>query len=449
MKNYFFKCDISGIQSFIFNVPGDGAARELKNRSIYVTNITDDCLTDLNSFLGIPNNEDPLYNGGGNFYLKAKTDKPEKEISDFIANLTEGYKSQDIFPYIDFVENKGQSISTLFDDVNKKIQKAKLRRPLSYETLDAKQPSVPDRGINTINGINGQVPKDKKGNVLDFDGIAEQSEGDEKLAALKIDVDDLGDLFRGRDEKDYKKLSDELTQFFDAELSGLIRAGTMEKHIYTVFSGGDDCFLIGCWDKIFELSIAMQSKFRKFQEQLKKKIKSLPDKEITFSAGIVVVHPRYPMIRLTEDVEEALSASKRAEGKNSVTVFGKTLLWEDFKTSQEVSCQLFDLIQKYDEPKNLITRIKSSDTGLDALQRNASDGKIYLPKVWRLKYYLRNVKKQNEGAVEKLFEEYTTAIMDTFMAACRGEKKSSTNPDSYPVAARWAELLLKKKDNQL
>ena len=442
MKNYFFKCDISGIQSFIFNVPSDGAARELKNRSIYVQkDVSEKCRDAFEDYFGKDKSK-TLYIGGGNFYLKIKTEKTEKEMSDFIANLTEGYKSQDIFPYIDFVENKGQSISTLFDDVNKKIQKAKLRRPLSYETLDAKQPPVPDRDINTIKDINGQVPKDANKKMLDFDEIVKQSEGDKKLAALKLDVDNLGALFRDRDEEDYKTLSNELTKFFDTELSGLIKAGAMEQHIYTVFSGGDDCFLIGCWDKIFDLAIAMRSKFREFQERLKKKIKSLPDKEITFSAGIVVVHPKYPMIRLTEEVEEALGASKRAERKNSVTVFGKTLSWEDFETSQKVCDQLFKLIRKRDEPKNLITRIKSSDIGLDALQRNASDGKIYLPKVWRLKYYLRNVKKQNEDEIKNLFDEYAKAIMDTFM------KRQTRNPDLYPVAARWAELLLKEKETQ-
>ena len=36
----FLKCDISGIQSFIFNVPSKGAAKALKKRSIYVEDIS-------------------------------------------------------------------------------------------------------------------------------------------------------------------------------------------------------------------------------------------------------------------------------------------------------------------------------------------------------------------------------------------------------------------------
>ncbi|MDR2465841.1 MAG: hypothetical protein LBD35_00490, partial [Prevotellaceae bacterium] len=267
MKKYILKCDLSGIQSFIFNVPGDGAARELKKRSGYVQTVADDCLKQLRGFLGITDDDDLLYNGGGNFYLKAETERTETELSDFIASLCEGYKLQDIFPYIAFVENnKGEVTKELLDAVNKKIQRAKLRRPLSYETFDAKQQPVPDRDTKDIKGINDQVPRDENGQMLDFDKIVKFSEGDEKLAALKLDVDNLGALFRDRKEDDYKKLSGELTEFFDGHLLELIKKNKMKQHVYTVFSGGDDCFLIGCWDRIFELAIVMRNEFRTFQK---------------------------------------------------------------------------------------------------------------------------------------------------------------------------------------
>ena len=46
----FLKCDISGIQSFIFNVPSKGAAKALKKRSIYVEDISKNCLHELMIF---------------------------------------------------------------------------------------------------------------------------------------------------------------------------------------------------------------------------------------------------------------------------------------------------------------------------------------------------------------------------------------------------------------
>jgi CRISPR-associated protein Csm1 len=96
---------------------------------------------------------------------------------------------------------------------------------------------------------------------------------------------------------------------------------------------------------------------------------------------------------------------------------------------------------KKEESKSLINRIKSSDIGFDKLQQNACNGKIDIPKVWRLKYYLkRNISEKNKAEVEKLFDEYTEAILNAFM------KHQTSNPDLYPVAARWAELLMKKNN---
>jgi CRISPR-associated protein Csm1 len=281
------------------------------------------------------------------------------------------------------------------------------------------------------------MPKDNQGNFLDFDAIAKSAKGDDKIAAIKLDVDNLGNLFRDLSEKDYKILSEALKDFFDQKLQRLIEDKKITQNTYVVFSGGDDCFLIGSWNVIFDLAIDLRNSFRDFQNELKQKIQSLTKNEITFSAGIVVVPPKYPMIRLTEEVEEALDSSKRAKNKNSITVFGKTINWNEFGDSQKIAKQLKILISEKGESQSLIERIKSSNIGFEKLQKNAQSGYINIPKVWRLKYYLRNVKKGNRPEVEKLFENYSQAIIKTFLY------KEDINPDLYPVAARWAELLLK------
>jgi CRISPR-associated protein Csm1 len=318
------------------------------------------------------------------------------------------------------------------------MQKAKLRRPLASLLLEAKLPDFGNIDIRKLDDdINGQVPKDSYGNFLDFNIIAEKSQGDEKIAALKLDVDNLGQLFRGLSENDYHILSLALKDFFNKKLKELIVNKKMTQNIYVVFSGGDDCFIIGSWNVIFDLAIEIRNHFRKFQKELKQKIQ-LSGNEITFSAGIVVVPPKYPMIRLTEEVEEALYSSKRAENKNSISVFGKTLSWDEFEHSQRISARLKTLISEKGESRSLIERIKSSNIGFDKLQKKAQDGYISIPKVWRLKYYLRNVKKENEQEIKELFENYSQAIIKTFLS------KGSVNPELYPVAARWAELLLKK-----
>lgn len=440
MNNYFLKCDVSGIQNFIFNVPSKKAARELKKRSMYVESITEKCLSAFESSFEKSRIE-KLYHGGGNFYLKIATEKGEDELLDFINTLNEEYREKDVFPYMAFIKNENQSVSDLLEAINKKVQKAKLQRPVIYEKYNTEFILTPtDSDLNNYGGINTQVPRDENGALLDFDQIAAKSTGDYKLAALKLDVDNLGENFRNRTESEYKKLSDDLRDFFDNQLLKLITEELkIKEHIYVVFSGGDDCFLIGCWDKVFELAVILRQKFDHFQKQLKIDVSSL-QKNITFSAGIVVIPPAYPMIRLAEETENALKASKNVEGKNSVTVFGKTLSWVEFEKSQRIAGQLYKLITEKGEAKSLIERIKSSDIGFDSLQKDAFNGKVSLPKVWRLKYYLRNVKQENQDEVEKIFKEYTDSILKAFV------RQQGTNPNTYPVAARWAELLLKEKE---
>ena len=43
-NKYIVKGDLSGIQNFIFNIPSKGAAKELKRRSLYVTNLAEELL---------------------------------------------------------------------------------------------------------------------------------------------------------------------------------------------------------------------------------------------------------------------------------------------------------------------------------------------------------------------------------------------------------------------
>ena len=430
MKHYFFKCDISGIQSFIFNVPSNGAARALKSRSVYVQNIADDYLKKLKDFFKNDNVKE-LYNGGGNFYLEVGTNKTKEEIDMKTQVVSSDYLGKDIFPYIAYIEKNTGDISDLLDEVNRKMQMAKMQRPLSFDLLDAKPEEIKNIDIFKEKGINGQIPQNNKNEALEFKDIAEQSIGDSKLAALKLDVDNLGCLFKNRTEEDYKKLSDALKNFFDEKLLQLIKDLKMQQNIYVVFSGGDDCFLIGTWEKVLKLAIALRQKFDEFQKDLKTIIISLPEDDITFSAGIVVSQPHFPMLQLAEEVEEALKASKRADGKNSVTVFGKSLTWKEFEKAQELSEKLENLINNPDERNR-------ENKSLFQIFRLVYPQTNKMPKVWRLRYYLRrNVKQENEETVKQIFDEYSQALL------FRHVGKNKNNPDVYLVASRWAELLMK------
>ena len=347
--------------------------------------------------------------------------KEDKETDDFIA---------------DFLNAKGFSIekSAIGEDVS-----------MPYKAvLKSTNPEFSFEG-NILN----KLPKKSQTTILPFDEIADNVEkrgADDKLAALKMDVDNLGLLFRNRSRKQYEEVSQLMENFFSKELFTLLKNDIESGDVYPVFAGGDDCFFIGGWDVILEVAPKIQAAFDEFV-----KVKILPalnDKKLkppTISAGVVIVHRKFPMIRLAEEAEEALGISK-SHGKNKITIFGEPLKWSDFKESAQWAVKLKKLITENDESRALLHRVKSSDLGFVSLQEKIhKTNKIEIPKVYRLKYYLRNVKnpEKSRPILEELFDNYAKLLIRDFIDQNKDAAKNANSAAPIVVAARWAELLTK------
>ena len=164
---------------------------------------------------------------------------------------------------------------------------------------------------------------------ITFNEIANASTGDKLLGYLKLDIDNLGELFRSGFTKGNKEnikpsisrfatLSRMLETFFCGYIN--IKMKTDYKEMYTVFSGGDDLFLIGPWDKSIEFLQNMRNDFSRF-------CANNPD--LTFSAGIIFVKPHEPISFCAEKVEEKLKTSKSHSAKNRITIFNQTIKWKE------------------------------------------------------------------------------------------------------------------------
>lgn len=428
INSFFVKCESSGIQAFIFDVPSKGAARELKARSNYVAQQSKHCLEQIKVLFG-KEETNLIYEGGGNFYVKISSKLSLEDVKEQLTNLSRTYCTEDLMLYFAVINDAG-NFSDNLKQVNIAMGISKFKRPLTLATFERDNSSY-EQKENCLTGINAHTPNNKT-----FEELAEDSDGDKKLAAIKLDVDRLGQIFQSRTLEEYQHLSQAFKSFFDVDLLSLIKEKNIANQVYVVFSGGDDCFLIGCWNIIFSLAFDLRESFKEFQLQLKKDCPSLKNEEITFSAGLVIFTPKYPVLRVAEEAEAALHAAKMS-GRNRVNVFGHNLQWNEFGKSKDIAAQLYTLVKEKGESHALVQRIKSSDLGYESLQEQAHGGKISMPKVWRLKYYLkRNAKNLNE--VEAIFQQYSNALISSFMNG-----KESTNPLIYPVAARWAELRLK------
>ncbi|MBF0497394.1 MAG: type III-A CRISPR-associated protein Cas10/Csm1 [Deltaproteobacteria bacterium] len=158
-----------------------------------------------------------------------------------------------------------------------------------------------------------KIPTDKEN---EFRGV-------EALGILKADVDNLGmHMTCGLPEdrlsiSRMSTLSRRLDLFFSLYLPYELSQNPKFNNIYTVFAGGDDLFLIGPWNRIFDLACFLKDRWAEYV---------CHNDRITFSAGISLHKPHTPVTRLAEASEEALEASKD-KGRDRLTVFAETVKW--------------------------------------------------------------------------------------------------------------------------
>lgn len=283
--------------------------------------------------------------------------------------------------------------------------------------------------------------------LIDFDAFGDfavHRTGTNKLAILKMDVDNLGIIFRDQVHslEQAKELSEQFKDFFDKQLFSIWEQCEFKANIYPVFVGGDDCFIVGSWDKVLPFAKAINDAFKKtFYEKY------------TLSAGIVIVDPKHPVVSFAELAEDALSDAKQKANffesfsksehkKNSISIFNEVFSWKEFDTIIKVEGVVSPYIKSGDIKRSILDKIRNSAKGFHALQQKTlKDNNVSIPQLWRLKYYLG--KKSNDTnfqqAEDALFKPYEEALQSALM------KKEGTNPAVFPVAARIIEFSTKKE----
>ncbi|WP_048055560.1 type III-A CRISPR-associated protein Cas10/Csm1 [Methanotorris igneus] len=313
-------------------------------------------------------------------------------------------------------------------------------------------------------------PLDENGDIIDLNELAKKAEkrtGTNKIAVLKMDVDNLGELFtkglkiiKNNKNKERKNLasisrmstlSNFLSLFFTGYIPYLIKTGKFKDkegkehefkdNIYLIYAGGDDTLITGSWDAVWELAKKIREDFKEFV---------CYNPFITLSAGIYLTNPKFKFKRAVEFAEEELERAKDNEikdiiKKNSLSIFSTPLNWDlevkyipgfweklkDIKSELELGNELINemlSMEKYcekfnedelegkfnelikDTNKKRILHI--SQVAAEMLNKIVKKGKngeiiLYLPYYWRLLYYIkRNYKKKEEYEKVKFLEDY-------------------------------------------
>ncbi len=248
------------------------------------------------------------------------------------------------------------------------------------------------------------VPNDN-GQTKSFSEIINEI-GASRLAYFKADVDNLGQLFslgfKGNTADESADSISRVTTFsrmLDLFFSGRVNQ-LIEKEFpdcYIVFSGGDDLMVIGPWDEIIDFSVKVQKEFKSF---------TCFNENITLSAGISLAKTKTPVNAAVKNAEDLLEDSKekvlkcKKFGRNQISIFQRTLSWDDFEDCINQGKQLTKWITAKKLTHSDLWKLKNYDQMFQSFWNN--DNVAGLKYHALLAYEIGRKEKENKCSKEVL-----------------------------------------------
>jgi len=297
--------------------------------------------------------------------------------------------------------------------------------------------------------------KEKRSNYREFDDFANQATGIERLGVLRMDVDNLGEIFiRGMRfpgvtsaEKEMGSLSRvatlsrQLNLFFAGHLGELL---VEFERVQTIYAGGDDLFLIGSWDELPQVADTIRRRFRDY---------CAGNPHFTLSGGIAVVRGKYPISRAAElagEAEAAAKSLKRDTGrkKDALSFLDTVVGWEEFPRAGELRQRIEHIIDLAHN-RAILSRLRSVVLSAGDYQRRLHQSHFSAQELhelvhwqkwrWQLVYNLTRMKRRDAGPeLNNELEQLATAILETRAHIGRPVL------DWLQLPTRWAELLTRR-----
>jgi len=290
------------------------------------------------------------------------------------------------------------------------------------------------------------TPRLVSGKRATFEDLQKEAEGLKRLGVLRMDVDNLGSIFaRGFQTKDANgatlarvaSLSAALSRFFEGWVGKLCRDRNLSLMqdgrsgaIYSIYSGGDDLFIVGTWNHLPELARLISAELGRYASG---------NPNIHISAGLTLHGGKEPLYQAAEAAHEALESAKDVKGKASISMFGSALKWTDFEQARQYRETLRRIVTDAQNRSILQLLMELYRQQQDTIAENFVAGKaaqtqngkpqvIWGPYMWRGAYQLT---RQAERA--KAGREVISDLLDEI------QKTQFTNIALLGFAARWVE----------
>jgi CRISPR-associated protein Csm1 len=273
------------------------------------------------------------------------------------------------------------------------------------------------------------LPINNNNDIIDFDSMVDKCfkrTGTRKLGALKLDVDNLGTIFREGIENvvlsRYAKLSFDIGFFFSGIIGSLREKQEYKDEVYIIYSGGDDSFIVGSWDKVLDFAIDLYNHFKIYVNH---------NPKITISASYNIFDEKFPVKKMFEITENGLEQAKLFDSnKSRISILNHQLKWNYFKLNfrngsfksdnvkeiigaeneLEVVIILVDFlhesIKKGTLPRGILSRMMfSANDVISCLKPRQTN----IVPVWRMNYYFNRMINKDEKCREILKNIWETA----------------------------------------
>ncbi len=301
--------------------------------------------------------------------------------------------------------------------------------------------------------------------IKDFGLMGQQAVGIKRVGVLRMDVDDLGRAaIEGLTPQTMTRVStfsQSLELFFAGWLNEIceeIQANEemlpkgFERHptdlLYIIYSGGDDLFIVGAWDRLPLLAERIHQDFVAF-------VGGNPNLHI--SAGLTLEQRKFPLYRAAERAHDALDdgakSYSRPQGgdKDAIAFLEQVFGWEDFAPSdkdgqfgvKEATKHLIGLLES-GVSRSVLQTVQSiygqyrRDQDRNLKRRptcELTDEQLYYGRwMWLQVYQIqRLIAWQKDEEVKEAIKQLQRDLMDPQNVCYSG------------LAARWAEYLTRKE----
>jgi CRISPR-associated protein Csm1 len=231
-----------------------------------------------------------------------------------------------------------------------------------------------------------QIVPQTNSEVMTFEELVRYAEGDKKLAFARGDVDNLGLIFMQGLGDDYSisriaTLSRSLDLYFSGYFNYLFNLEEFKNKIYILYSGGDDFFIIGPWDKVVEALRRIREDFKKY---------TCNNEDIELSSGVFVGRDSYP-VRFAGELAGS-EEDKAKEIKPAIRVLGESLKWKEYEKAIEEANEMVKLVNEGKIGRSMFYKFYQLLNSFKD-NKNRISPKFY-PKFY---YYLyRNVKDEKD-----------------------------------------------------